>query len=34
MPSDPRHRETAVRTTVDSLGGLDLLVANVGINPV
>jgi NAD(P)-dependent dehydrogenase (short-subunit alcohol dehydrogenase family) len=32
--ADPRHRETAVRTAVESLGSLDMLVANVGINPV
>ena len=32
--ADPEHREAAVRTAVDQLGGLDLLVANVGINPV
>ncbi len=32
--ADPGHRETAVRTAVESLGGLDMLVANVGINPV
>jgi NAD(P)-dependent dehydrogenase (short-subunit alcohol dehydrogenase family) len=32
--ADPEHRETAVRTAVSRLGGLDMLVANVGINPV
>ncbi len=32
--SDPQHQETAVRTAIESLGGLDMLVANVGINPV
>ncbi len=31
---DPDHREAAVRTAVDTFGSLDLLVANVGINPV
>jgi NAD(P)-dependent dehydrogenase (short-subunit alcohol dehydrogenase family) len=31
---DPAHRETAVQTAIDTFGGLDLLVANVGINPV
>ena len=32
--ADPEHREAAVRTAVEGLGGLDMLVANVGINPV
>jgi NAD(P)-dependent dehydrogenase (short-subunit alcohol dehydrogenase family) len=32
--SDPQHREAAVRTAVESLGRIDMLVANVGINPV
>ncbi|MBV9383296.1 MAG: SDR family oxidoreductase [Streptosporangiaceae bacterium] len=32
--SDPAHREAAVRTAIDRFGGLDMLVANVGINPV
>lgn len=31
---DPAHREAAVRTAVETFGSLDLLVANVGINPV
>lgn len=32
--ADPEHREAAVRTAIDTFGSLDLLVANVGINPV
>lgn len=32
--ADPRHREDAVRAAIDTFGGLDMLVANVGINPV
>jgi NAD(P)-dependent dehydrogenase (short-subunit alcohol dehydrogenase family) len=31
---DPAHREAAVRTAVDTFGSLDVLVGNVGINPV
>lgn len=31
---DPAHREAAVRTAIETFGGLDMLVANVGINPV
>ena len=31
---DPGHRKAAVAAAVESLGGLDMLVANVGINPV
>jgi NAD(P)-dependent dehydrogenase (short-subunit alcohol dehydrogenase family) len=31
---DPEHRAEAVRTAVDTFGGLDCLVGNVGINPV
>jgi NAD(P)-dependent dehydrogenase (short-subunit alcohol dehydrogenase family) len=31
---DAEHRRTAVRTAVETFGGLDLLVCNVGINPV
>jgi NAD(P)-dependent dehydrogenase (short-subunit alcohol dehydrogenase family) len=32
--ADPEHREASVRTAIDTFGSLDLLVANVGINPV
>ena len=32
--ADQAHREQAVRTAVDTFGSLDLLVANVGINPI
>src|SRR4051812_40086790 len=31
---DPEHRTTAVRTAVETFGSLDMLVGNVGINPV
>jgi NAD(P)-dependent dehydrogenase (short-subunit alcohol dehydrogenase family) len=31
---DPEHRSAAVRTAVDTFGSLDMLVGNVGINPV
>ena len=31
---DPEHRAEAVHTAVDTFGGLDCLVGNVGINPV
>ncbi|GAA3183368.1 SDR family oxidoreductase [Blastococcus jejuensis] len=31
---DPAHRAEAVRTAIDSFGGLDMLVGNVGVNPV
>jgi NAD(P)-dependent dehydrogenase (short-subunit alcohol dehydrogenase family) len=31
---DPEHRATAVRTAVETFGSLDVLVGNVGINPV
>ncbi|RBY83458.1 SDR family oxidoreductase [Blastococcus sp. TF02A-30] len=31
---DPEHRAEAVRTAVDTFGSLDVLVGNVGINPV
>jgi NAD(P)-dependent dehydrogenase (short-subunit alcohol dehydrogenase family) len=31
---DPAHRAEAVRTAVDTFGSLDVLVGNVGINPV
>jgi len=31
---DPEHRAEAVRTAVDTFGSLDMLVGNVGINPV
>jgi NAD(P)-dependent dehydrogenase (short-subunit alcohol dehydrogenase family) len=32
--ADPAHRAEAVRTAVDAFGSLDMLVGNVGINPV
>jgi NAD(P)-dependent dehydrogenase (short-subunit alcohol dehydrogenase family) len=32
--ADPEHRAAAVRTAVDTFGSLDVLVGNVGINPV
>jgi NAD(P)-dependent dehydrogenase (short-subunit alcohol dehydrogenase family) len=32
--ADPEHRAHAVRTAIDTFGGLDMLVGNVGINPV
>jgi NAD(P)-dependent dehydrogenase (short-subunit alcohol dehydrogenase family) len=32
--ADPEHRATAVRTAIDTFGSLDMLVGNVGINPV
>jgi len=32
--ADPAHRAEAVRTAVDTFGSLDMLVGNVGINPV
>jgi NAD(P)-dependent dehydrogenase (short-subunit alcohol dehydrogenase family) len=31
---DPQHRAEAVGTAVDTFGSLDMLVGNVGINPV
>ena len=31
---DAEHRATAVRTAVETFGSLDMLVGNVGINPV
>ena len=31
---DPEHRAEAVRTAIDTFGGLDMLVGNVGVNPV
>jgi NAD(P)-dependent dehydrogenase (short-subunit alcohol dehydrogenase family) len=31
---DPDHRAAAVRTAVDTFGSLDMLVGNVGVNPV
>ncbi|KGH47462.1 MULTISPECIES: SDR family oxidoreductase [Modestobacter] len=31
---DPEHRAEAVRTAIDTFGSLDVLVGNVGINPV
>jgi NAD(P)-dependent dehydrogenase (short-subunit alcohol dehydrogenase family) len=31
---DPEHRAVAVRTAVETFGSLDMLVGNVGINPV
>jgi NAD(P)-dependent dehydrogenase (short-subunit alcohol dehydrogenase family) len=31
---DPGHRAEAVRTAIDTFGSLDVLVGNVGINPV
>jgi NAD(P)-dependent dehydrogenase (short-subunit alcohol dehydrogenase family) len=31
---DPEHRATAVRTAIDTFGSLDMLVGNVGVNPV
>ena len=31
---DPEHRAEAVRTALDTFGSLDVLVGNVGINPV
>ncbi|TKJ20028.1 SDR family oxidoreductase [Blastococcus sp. CCUG 61487] len=31
---DAEHRATAVRTAIDTFGSLDMLVGNVGINPV
>ena len=32
--ADAEHRAEAVRTAVDTFGSLDVLVGNVGINPV
>jgi NAD(P)-dependent dehydrogenase (short-subunit alcohol dehydrogenase family) len=32
--ADPEHRAAAVRTAVDTFGSLDMLVGNVGINPL
>lgn len=32
--ADPQHREDAVRAAIDTFGSLDMLAANVGINPV
>ncbi|MGY1820631.1 SDR family oxidoreductase [Geodermatophilus sp. SYSU D00079] len=32
--ADPGHRAEAVRTAVDTFGSLDMLVGNVGINPL
>jgi NAD(P)-dependent dehydrogenase (short-subunit alcohol dehydrogenase family) len=31
---DAEHRSTAVRTAVETFGSLDMLVGNVGVNPV
>ena len=31
---DAEHRAEAVRTAVDTFGSLDMLVGNVGVNPV
>jgi NAD(P)-dependent dehydrogenase (short-subunit alcohol dehydrogenase family) len=31
---DPEHRSAAVRTAIDTFGSLDMLVGNVGVNPV
>ena len=31
---DAEHRAAAVRTAVDTFGSLDMLVGNVGVNPV
>jgi NAD(P)-dependent dehydrogenase (short-subunit alcohol dehydrogenase family) len=31
---DPEHRAAAVRTAIDAFGSLDMLVGNVGVNPV
>ena len=31
---DPEHRAAAVRAAVDTFGSLDMLVGNVGVNPV
>ncbi|MCZ2825337.1 MULTISPECIES: SDR family oxidoreductase [unclassified Modestobacter] len=31
---DPEHRAEAVRTAIETFGSLDVLVGNVGINPV
>jgi len=31
---DPEHRAAAVRAAIDTFGGLDMLVGNVGVNPV
>jgi NAD(P)-dependent dehydrogenase (short-subunit alcohol dehydrogenase family) len=31
---DREHRAIAVRTAIDTFGGLDMLVGNVGVNPV
>jgi NAD(P)-dependent dehydrogenase (short-subunit alcohol dehydrogenase family) len=32
--ADPEHRAAAVRAAVDTFGSLDMLVGNVGINPL
>ena len=32
--ADPEHRADAVRTAIETFGSLDMLVGNVGINPV
>lgn len=32
--ADPEHRASAVRTAIETFGSLDMLVGNVGINPV
>jgi NAD(P)-dependent dehydrogenase (short-subunit alcohol dehydrogenase family) len=34
IAGDPQHRAEAVGTAVDTFGSLDMLVGNVGINPV
>lgn len=31
---DPTHRAEAIRTAIDTFGSLDMLVGNVGVNPV
>src|SRR3954452_9921563 len=33
-PGDAEHRAPAVRPAVDTFGSLDMLVGNVGVNPV
>ena len=33
-PATPEHRAEAVRTAVETFGSLDMLVGNVGVNPV
>src|SRR3954454_14386627 len=32
--ADAEHRAAAVRTAIDTFGSLDMLVGNVGVNPV